>query len=169
MSGDPKGRPLDGGVRFHRGEEEMDYLNLLQHSFAVEKANRECAPASRLAYLSDSIFDFTTYDSAMDELFAAKAIEVCAAINDSKTFEYIKDAEQYKWYLLMCNMPFFAERLEWGTSIRGAWWAGQLGKQIEFDTCGLWIGDDQCIETLKFSADDWRLFIAAVIYFAGGK
>ena len=144
----------------------MDYKTLLEHSFEVEKEGRECAPKSRLAYLSESIFNFTTYDSEMDKLFAERAVEVCVAINSRMTLDYIKEPEQYKWFLLMCNMPFFAERTEWGTSIRGAWWAGRPGQQIEFDSCGLWIGDEQLINTLKFSDDEWKGFIAAVIEFA---
>lgn len=56
----------------------------------------------------------------MSVLFARKAVEVCAAINDRQTFDYINDPNDYLWYLLMCNMPFFAERLECGISIRGA-------------------------------------------------
>ena len=149
----------------------MDYLKLLTNSFSIEgnDKNNGCPPESRLAYLSRSIYNFTTYDSAIDNLFAEKAVEVCAAINNGKTFEYIKDVEQYKWYLLMCNMPFFADRLEWGGSIRGAWWAGRQGGPIEFQSCGLWIGDEQYSDELKFDADEWRLFIAAVIDFAGGK
>ena len=142
-----------------------DYLALLEHSFEVDRQRRDCAPESRLAYLSNHIFDFTTYDSGMDELFGAKAVEVCAAINDRKTFDYIEDPENHRWYLLMCNMPFFADRLEWGTSIRGAWWSGQPGEQIELDSCGLWIGEEQCTE-LKFSDDEWKSFIAAVVKFA---
>lgn len=145
---------------------DMDYKTLLEHSFDVVKACYGCSPESRLAYLSLYIFDFTTYDSEMGELFAAKAVEVCAAINSRTTFEYIKEPEQYKWFLLMCNMPFFTDKLEWGTSIRGAWWGARPGRQIELDSCGIWIGDEQCTETLKFGNDDWRQFIAAVIEFA---
>lgn len=149
----------------------MDYLKLLEHSFEMERAETGCGcpPETRLAYLSEIIFDFTTYDSEKDDFFGRKAVEVCAAINDGKTFDFIKDADNYIWFLVMCNMPFFAERLEWGTSIRGAWWGARPGRQIEFDSCGLWIGDEQLIDTLKFSTDEWKRFIAAVIEFAHGE
>ena len=90
----------------------MNYKEILKHSFEVEKAEVECLPTSRLEYLANYIFDFMTYDEEMDRLFAEKAVEVCAAINDGKTFEYIKDPENYRWLLLMCNMPFFINRLE---------------------------------------------------------
>jgi hypothetical protein len=147
-------------------ERRVSFHALLEHSFETVKGYLECPPETRLAYLSEHIFNFTTYDGEKDEFFGRKAVEVCAAINDGKTFDFIKDADNYTWFLVMCNMPFFAERLEWGTSIRGAWWAGRPGKPIEFYSCGLWIGDEQLIDTLQFSTDEWKRFIAAVIEFA---
>jgi len=144
----------------------MDYRELLEHSYAVMKSWRDDTELSRMGYLSYAIFDFTTYDSGMDELFATKAAEVCAAINDGRTFDYIKDAEDYKWYLLMCNMPFFVGRLNWGGSIRGAWWDAPIGKQMEFTSAGLWVGDKQLTDTMAFSNSEWREFIAAVVVFA---
>lgn len=142
----------------------MDYKELLEHSFAI--VNSEYPSESRLEYLADNIFDFTTYDSGMSELFAAKAVEVCAAINDGKTFDYIEGAENYRWYLLMCNMPFFADKLEWGSSIRGAWWGASPGKQIELQSCGIWIGSEQWADPMMFGHEEWEKFIAAVIEFA---
>lgn len=144
----------------------MDYKKLLEHSYKVSAETFECAPESRLEYLGDHIFDFTTYDGEMSALFARKAVEVCAAINNKLTFNYIKSPDDYRWFLLMCNMPFFAERLEWGTSIRGAWWGATPGKQIEFQSYGLWIGDEQLHQTIKFSRKEWEKFIAAVMEFA---
>lgn len=144
----------------------MNYLELLEHSFEVEKGHGECAPDDRLVFLSRSIFDFTTYDSAMDQLFAAKAVEVCRAVSERKTFEYINDAENYRWYLLMCNMPFFARRLNWGGSIRGAWWDTSTPNETGLDSCGLWQDGEQISAPLKFSTEQWQEFIAAVIEFA---
>jgi hypothetical protein len=144
----------------------MDYRLLLEDSYSMEANTGECRAETRLEYLGNYIFDFTTYDSEMSSQFAWKAVEVCAAVNDGTTFDYIKDSENYRWYLLMCNMPFFSDKLEWGTSIRGAWWGAMPGKQIEFQSCGLWLGDKQLYETMKFGADEWKKFIAAVIEFA---
>lgn len=145
----------------------MSYPLLLKHSYAIQGGLSGLQPRTRLAFLSQYVFSFTTYDDEKDDLFGRKAVEVCAAINDRKTFEYIKDADNYTWFLLMCNMPFFAERLEWGTSIRGAWWSA--GEDLELYSCGLWVGDEQLTE-LKFSnGDEWGLFIAAVIEFATGE
>jgi len=133
----------------------MDYIKMLRDGFAAKNVE------SRLEYLSDEIFNFITYDSEMSKLFASKAVEVCKAINERTTFEYIKDTENYKWYLLMCNMPFFAQRTEWGTSIRGAWWRGS-----SYSSCGLFNGNEQITDEIKFEADEWQKFINAIIAFA---
>ena len=138
-----------------------DYLALLEHSYTMTCDVLECEPSSRLDYLGDHIFNFTIYDSAMSELFAEKAIEVCRAISEGSTFDYIRDPENYRWYLAMCNMPFFAGRLEWGTSIRGAWW--DHGDHA-FTTCGLFVDDEQVCDW-TFTREEWLRFIAAVIEF----
>jgi hypothetical protein len=144
----------------------MDYAQLLEHSFAVDKGNRDDASQSRLEYLSQNIFDFTTYDGEMDELFGRKAVEVCAAITNRTTFEYIEDSENYRWFLIMCHMPFFTPRLEWGTSIRGAWWDY---RPVPLESCGLWNGDVQLVDGLQFSSDEWAEFMRAVVEFAAGE
>lgn len=148
-------------VAVNKREAGMDYMALLEHSFQQEKGDSE-GVRSRLEFLAEFIFDFTTYDSEMAELFAAKAVEVCAAISHKATFEYIEDADQYRWFLLMCNMPFFAKRLEWGTSIRGAWW---WHDQPSIVSTGIWSGDEQVLE-LKFARDEWSAFTSALEAFA---
>jgi len=147
-------------------ERRVSFHALLEHSFERVKAYYECPPETRLAYLSEHIFNFTTYDGEKDEFFGRKAVEVCAAINDRTTFDFIKDEENYTWFLVMCNMPFFEDKTEWGTSIRGAWWGAGPGRQIELDSCGLWIDGQQLTETLQFGDDEWKRFIAAVVEFA---
>lgn len=140
-----------------------DYRELLEHSLNVTRGHGGDHKMSRLKFLADWIFDFTTYDTEMGELFARKAVEVCAAINDGKTFDYIKGAENYRWYLLMVNMPFFAGRLEWGTSVRGAGW--DHGAQ-KLEICGLWREGEQVL-SMEFSRSEWMRFIAALVEFAG--
>lgn len=143
----------------------MNYLELLKHSYEVEKAGGGCPPESPLEYIGESIFGFTTYDGEMSVLFARKAIEVCAAITNGTTFDYIKDAENYRWYLLMCNTQFFAGKLNWGTSIRGAWW----NQEISFQSCGLWNGGDQLADDMKFTQEEWERFTRAIADFATAK
>ncbi len=145
----------------------MDYKELLEYSFKHDNYVNECHDRSRLAYLSEHVFDFTTYDSEMDELFARKAVEVSKAIYVMATYEYISfDEDSHKWYLIMCNMPFFAHRLEWGASIRGAWWINSAGFYYVLDSCGLWAEGEQIVEMMHLSGDEWAKFIRAVIDFA---
>ena len=145
----------------------MDYKQLLEHSYVIEQQDTiSYPPKNRLEYLSDHIFDFTTYDSAISCLFAQKAVEVCDAITNRTTFEYIKSTENYRWFLLMCNMPFFADKLDWGTSIRGAWWTEpSIEDDIVIKSCGLHEGDRQLLE-LELSLEEWNSFIQAVVEFA---
>jgi hypothetical protein len=132
----------------------------LEHSF--NQAARWEDGLTRLEFLSDYIFDFTTYDRGMAELFTRKALEVCAAISEQRTFDYIKDEDNYRWYLLMVNMPFFAERLDWGTSIRGAWWSHGAHK---LESCGIWRDHEQ-VTALEFTRNEWLAFVAALVEFA---
>lgn len=139
----------------------MNYKELLDHSYKMNPILFE-EQQSKLEYLSDYIFSFTTYDAGMSELFAQKAVEVCDAITNRSTFDYIADEHNYQWYLLMVNMPFFENKLNWGSSIRGAWWDVN---SFKLESCGLWKGDDQLLE-LELDANTWEPFIRAVVDFA---
>lgn len=77
--------------------------------------------SSKLAFLADYVFDFTTYDDDIGEEMATDMLYVLSAIWQGKTFGFIADKANYRKYLTMINMPFLANIIEWGTSIRGAW------------------------------------------------
>lgn len=144
----------------------MDYLDLLEWSYQVESEEDARGLRGRLEFLAQHVFDFTTYESTADKLFARKAVEVCEALTNRTTFDYIGCNDSRIWYLLMCNMPFFATRIEWGSSIRGAWWAGSPGELIGLQSFGFWSGETQLVEAIKFTPDEWIAFIRAVIVFA---
>jgi len=138
---------------------------MLEEGHAKIDAFQGQGRTSRLEYLGDYIFNFTTYEGEYSELFAKKALEVCAAISGSKTFEYIKEPEGRLWYLLMVNMPFFEGKLSWGTSIHGAWWDKPVHSKIQFSSCGLFLDGEQLYEPMEFTRDQWREFIDAVVAF----
>ena len=140
------------------------FKELLEHSYEVLKGSRECPPENRLSFLGNDVFDFTTYDDEMDALFAKKALEVCEAISNRTTFDYQKDEENYKWYLLMVNMPFFKDKLEWGTSIRGAWWCDF--EKYKINTWAFYKDYDQILDPLKFNEAEWSQFIKDMIEFS---
>lgn len=76
---------------------------------------------SKLDFIVEIIFNLTTYDSDINELLGNKMIKVIDCILNKTTFEYQKDKANYENYLMMVNMSFLEDKLEWGTSIRGAW------------------------------------------------
>jgi len=140
----------------------MDYETLLENSWAMVRTHEEQADLGRLEYLAEYIFDFTTYDSEPSETLACYALAVCVAIEDNATFSFIEDRTRYMWFLAMCNMPFFVSKITWGTSIRGAFWE----TEITLKSCGLWDGDKQLIEPLKFSREEWGRFVDGMAEFA---
>lgn len=139
---------------------------MLENSYNITIDLSECPPQNRLDYLGNNIFDFTTYDSNISELFARKAVEVCDAITNKSTFDYIKNHDNYVWFLLMCNMPFFSNKLDWGSSIRGAWWRSS---GIEFQSLGIWIDDEQYSESINFDVEEWEKFISSIVEFSSLK
>jgi hypothetical protein len=144
----------------------MNYLDLLCHSYAKDNEYNASIgmPSSRLTYLADHIFDFTTYDMNISNDLAIRAVVVCNAITERTTLDYIQNPYNHHWYVIMCNMPFFADRIDWGTSIRGAFW----DQDITLKSCGLWDGDNQILE-MKFTREEWEGFMRAVVEFAGIK
>lgn len=139
----------------------MNYLSLLQHSYEI--GNDPDCPETPAGYLSEFIFDFDTYDGEMSDLFGKKAVEVCLSLSNGTTYEYIKDKENYKWYLLLLNTPFFRNNVEWGSSIRNAWWATykKPNKKFLLESTGLYKGDEQILEFL-LTEEQWKDFIEAM-------
>ena len=108
------------------------FIEILDRNYK-EQAEMGIEFETKMEYLGSTVFDFTTYDGAIDVLFAEKMIPVLKCILDRKTFEYQENKEQYINYLMMVNMPFLVDKLEWGTSIRGAWFDDY--REYEID-CG---------------------------------
>jgi len=95
----------------------IDYKTLLEYSFKFnqetisppserEKADLDEAGVNvKIAWIGDTIFDFTTYDDSASMQFATKALEVCRAINDRKTFDYqALSHDHYTWYYLNLSL-----------------------------------------------------------------
>ena len=137
-----------------------DYRQMLEDGFAF--INELDGQSTRLSFLGDYIFDFTTYDSEWSEIFAKRAIEVCESISNKTTFESFEEPGRYRWFLIMINMPFFSQRINWGTSVRGAWW--ESPPDLVYQSSGLFIGDEQFCSHM-FTTKQWCEFIAAIIEF----
>ncbi len=124
------------------------YINMLDESYAFWQA-WECPPESKLEYLGSIVFNFTTYDSEMESIFAKKMIEVLKHILNKSISTYIVDYENYVNYISMVNSPFLLDKLNWGTSIRMAWF--DIDKEIEID------------DILKIDKDDFEQFIKELL------
>lgn len=74
-----------------------------------------------------------TYDSDVDKLFIREMMEVIDVILQRTTFDYQESYEKYLIYLRMVHMPFIADRINWGTSIRGAWFEDENVMQEFYD------------------------------------
>ena len=144
----------------------MNYLSLLEQSYIEVKFVMGADPdLGRLEYLAQDIFNFTTYENIISTKMAEKALQVCKAISDGKTFSYINNEEGNLWYLLMVNMPFFENKISWGTSIRGAWWSGSYDVHaFDIESTGLYYGEEQ-FTLLELNKDQWKEFIEAMIKF----
>lgn len=133
------------------------YLKMFKEGF------KESRLKNRNQYLCNYIFQLTTYDSDLSDFLGKKSTEVLKAIHNSDNFEYIKDEDNYKWYIVICNFDFFAYRIEWGSSIRGAWFDF---KQKDFESTGLFLNGRQ-VDSISFEKEeDWKMFCEAIIEFS---
>jgi hypothetical protein len=80
----------------------------------------------KIIFLSEQILGITTYDSGLDIEFGNMILETIKHIENKTTFEYIKNENNYREYILSIN--FIESWLDWGTSIRGAWFNEYYGK-----------------------------------------
>lgn len=126
----------------------IDYKQYLD-DFYSETKDYEVPPISKLDFLGEYIFNFTTYDSKVSELFAKKMIEVIECIYNKTTFDYQKNENNYFNYLTMVNMPFLQGMLEWGTSIRGAWFDTNNKKEFYFMEIDLQVPTKETEEFIK--------------------
>lgn len=112
---------------------------------------------SKYEWAASDIFDLVTYDAGLDENFVKKILEVCGAILNNETFDYIRDEKQYTDYIIVCQLLDKFDWINWGTSIRGAWFEpGRNAKQIleEFK----WINSEgtHIIKAVPFTVENLR-------------
>ena len=99
----------------------QEFKDILDEFYNYEKEMVDEHDYPKLEFIGSVVFDMDTYDGEMDIHFAKKMIEVLQIIINKENFEYIKNKDNYLNYLTMVNMPFLKDKLEYGTSIRGAW------------------------------------------------
>lgn len=109
----------------------MSVMESYERAYEVFKHGVECCD-NKYEWAASEIFNMATYDGNLDELFVKKIIEVCKAILDGKTYEYIETSdENYITYILVCQLLWRKGWIEWGVSIRGAFFdTGKLAGTI---------------------------------------
>ena len=144
----------------------MNYLELLDRSYKSVCEYTE--GLSKMDFLISHLFEIATYDSGQSEIIGKKLFETIDAINNRTTFDYIKDPENYTWYLMFCNFSFFKGKIEWGTSVRGAWWTQSHYKDrfIKFSTCALIEEDGEQKTDWEFAIDEWIDFMKACVEYS---
>lgn len=119
--------------------------------------------ATKYQWVGNEVFDLVTYDSALDELFAKYIIEICKAILDRRTFDYCSSSditEDYVKYILVCQKLEALNWINWGTSIRGAWFdAGKDAKPILDRIIDI---ERHGVDSIPFSIDNLKALIEFV-------
>lgn len=128
-----------------------DFLKWFENEYEGQKEVYERYPEQiptkeefKYTFLSDYVFDVITYDESLSYQFGKKIFEVIKAIDDRKTFDYIRDEKNYVNYILVCNLLDKFELIEWGTSIRGTWWSAYEDTYIKC-SAGCWDKDGNVI------------------------
>lgn len=75
----------------------------------------------KLIWLSDNLFDITTYDDDISLTFGKELFEVIKVIIDRTWNKYIKDESNYIKFIRCANLLDKGNYIEWGTSIRSCW------------------------------------------------
>lgn len=135
----------------------IDFARVLEESFLIPDGSGYFY-ATRIQFLAREVFNLTTYESDFDELIGQEIFDVCMAITHKRNFDFVKDDEARGKYLRCVNMQFFKNRLDWGTSIRSAWWSH--GGQV-LETCGLMDGQFQILK-IEFTGDEWEAFMVTL-------
>lgn len=149
----------------------MKYLKLLKDGFKNHFRSDdklEDTKDNRGDFLCDYIFNLAVEDTDLSIFYASVIIDVCKALLNRTTFDYIKDEQNYKYYILVLNLPFFKDIIEWGVSIRGAWLTAGI-ETYKYTSCGLYDDNIQIYE-LEFNEDEEVCeFIQDIVDFYDGK
>jgi hypothetical protein len=98
---------------FWQEEENTSYLDNETLDTYFSEHEKRCI------FLSSAIVGLTTYDSDLDLKFGKMILDSMVQIYNRTIFEYIEDEGNYEKYIMSCNL--IEDWLEWGSSIRGAW------------------------------------------------
>lgn len=101
----------------------------------------------KYAWLCDDAFGVSTYDTNLSVKWGKLIFDVMTAIRNHTTFDYIKDDANYEKYIAVCNLFNIHLLIDWGSSIRGAWFSFNKDNR---DFCLV-----ECHEILKHVEGEW--------------
>lgn len=81
---------------------------------------------NKYGWAATYIFNLATYDSHLDEMFVKLILEVCEVILENRNYDYIEDETNYFTFIAVCQRLDSLGWIDWGTSIRGAWFDDQV-------------------------------------------
>lgn len=87
---------------------------------------------NKYEWAASHIFNLATYDSKLDEMFVKLILEVCEVILENRNYDYIEDETNYFTFIAVCQRLDSLGWIDWGTSIRGAWFDDQV-YEYEYD------------------------------------
>lgn len=97
-----------------------DVKKLYAKAYESYKEGVECCD-NKYEWAASEVFGLATYDGALDKLFVERICDVCKYIAAGKTYEFIDMSdENYTTYILVCQLLYKKNWIEWGSSIRGA-------------------------------------------------
>lgn len=95
---------------------------------------RECESFdTKYEWAASHIFNLATYDGDLDEKFVKLILEVCEVILENRNWDYIEDEINYFAFIAVCQRLNSLGWIDWGTSIRGAWFYDQVYYEFELD------------------------------------
>lgn len=98
----------------------MDVKEIYRASYKIICEHLDCIE-NKYEWAASEVFGLVTYDGGLDEVFVKDILEVLCAILDNRTYEYIRDGQNYRKYIGVCQLLHRNHWIDWGTSIRGAW------------------------------------------------
>lgn len=107
----------------------MNAIDIYKAHYEEERSRRD-DEYTKYEWAACYIFDLYTYDTALDEKFVKSIIEVSKAIIDMETYNYIENRDNYLKHILVCQLLYHFNWINWGTSIRGPWFESDSRKDI---------------------------------------
>jgi hypothetical protein len=140
----------------------MTAIEIYKAQYELESGGFETF-CTKYDWAASRIFDLVTYDPSLDEYFVKTILEVCKVILEKRNYDYIRNKDQYLIYILVCQMLDNFNWINWGTSIRGAWFEAthhiieskDILEDLEWGDSDGW----HKIEHVPFTVDNLRALI----------